>query len=345
MTRVVQWATGNVGRRSLRHVLRAPDLELAGVYVTNPEKVGRDAGTLVGEPECGVRATSDKEAILALGADCVLYMPLVGDLDDVVALLAAGTNVVTTRGEFQAGGAKLSPEERQRVLDACAAGNTSVYGTGSSPGFVTDALPYALLSLEHEVERIEIHEYANLSQRDSPELILDLMGFGQPLASFDASRAAYLLGEFSPALAGLAEAAGRPVEEWSVSGEVAAAARDLEIAAGTLAAGTVAAQRMVMTGTCRGTEAVRFTTSWYCTTDLDPAWDDLLTAGWRVSVHGDVPMDVTLTFPVELEVLNDHTPGLTANRPVNAIRHVVAAEPGILTTADLPPLVPGGSSR
>ena len=45
-------------------------------------------------------STSDVDEIVALGADCVLYMPNACDFDVVCRLLAAGTNVVTTRGEF-----------------------------------------------------------------------------------------------------------------------------------------------------------------------------------------------------------------------------------------------------
>lgn len=341
MTTVVQWATGNIGGRALREVIRDPGLELAGVYVTNPAKDSVDAGTLCGEPAAGVAATTDKAKILALQADCCVYMPLLNDLSDVLALLSSGTNVVTTRGEYMAGGAKLSPEDRAAVLAACEQGGTSVYATGSSPGFITDALPFALLSLSRRVDRIEISEYANMSRRDSPQLIFDVMGYGRPLSTFDARRGEFLLGEFGPSLDVLSRAAGRPVDSWSASGEVAAATRDIEIEAGTIAAGTIAAQRMTMIGSSGGTEAIRFVTNWYCTEDLDPGWDDLLTAGWRVRVEGDTPVDVAITFPVELDVLNDYTPGLTAHRPVNAIRHVVAARPGILGTRDLPQFVPG----
>ena len=38
--RVVQWATGNIGTRALREVIRHPDLELAGVLVYDPAKAG-----------------------------------------------------------------------------------------------------------------------------------------------------------------------------------------------------------------------------------------------------------------------------------------------------------------
>ena len=47
-------------------------------------------------------------------------------------------------------------------------------------------------------------------------------------------------------------------------------------------------------------------------------------------------------FAVPLEELGAHTPALTANPPVNAIPYVCAAPPGILSTADLPPITPAG---
>ena len=94
--RVVQWATGNIGGRALREVIRHPSLELVGVLVYDAEKEGVDAGELCGEAPVGVAATTDRAAITALGADCVLYMPRWLELDDVVALLESGTNIVTT---------------------------------------------------------------------------------------------------------------------------------------------------------------------------------------------------------------------------------------------------------
>lgn len=42
--RVVVWGTGNAGRPAIRAVAAHRDLELAGVVVSNPAKVGRDAG-------------------------------------------------------------------------------------------------------------------------------------------------------------------------------------------------------------------------------------------------------------------------------------------------------------
>lgn len=339
--RVAQWATGNIGMRALREVIRHPGLDLAGVLVYDPAKNGVDAGALCGEKPVGVAATTDPAAIVALHADCVLYMPRALVLDEVVALLESGTNVVTTRGELFAGGHRLDSGDRARIVEACARGNASIYATGSSPGFITDALPLALLSMQRHVESIEIEEFANLSCRDSPHLLFELMGFGKPLDTFDARRSSFLVGEFGPPLGQLAEAAGRPVDEWTSAGEVAAARRTTTLAAGELAAGTIGAQRTVMVGRSGDDDVVRFTVNWYCTPDLDPAWD-LRPTGWRVRVRGDAPFDVELPFPIPLDDLGSYTPAYTANRPVNAIPYVCAAPPGILVTADLPPITPAG---
>jgi 4-hydroxy-tetrahydrodipicolinate reductase len=188
---------------------------------------------------------------------------------------------------------------------------------------------------------LTIDEFANLSQRDSPELLFDLMGFGRPLDSFEPARATYLLGEFQPALAALADAAGVPVDEWGCHGEAAAARHDTRILAGEIGAGTIAGQRTTIVGRRAGVDVVRFIPTWYCTTDLDPTWD-LRETGWRVRVGGDAPFDVAMPFPIPVEDLAGFTPAYTANRPVNAIPYICAAAPGILATEDLPPITPAG---
>ena len=339
--RVVQWATGNIGTRALREVIRHPSLELAGVFVFDAAKRGADAGMLCGEGPVGVVATDDRAAIRALGADCILYMPRVFDIDDVVALLESGSNIVTTRGELFGGGHRMGAENRARVVDACERGPASIYATGSSPGFISETLPYALLSLQRHVECIEIDEFADMSRRDSPHMLFEQMGFGKPIDSFNPNRAAYLVGEFSPSLALLAEAAGRPVDAWAGTGEVAADRQPTALVAGDLPAGSVAAQRNTVVGTAGGAEVIRFSANWYCTTDVEPAWD-LRPTGWRVRVRGDAPFDVDLTFPVPVEDLGSVTPAYTANGPVNAIPYVCAARPGILSTIDLPVITPAG---
>jgi 4-hydroxy-tetrahydrodipicolinate reductase len=139
----------------------------------------------------------------------------------------------------------------------------------------------------------------------------------------------------------LAEAAGFTVDEWTAEGGVAAARRDTTIVAGEIGAGTAAAQRVIVTGRSDGVDVVRFTQYSYVTTEVDPAWD-LRPTGWRVRVHGDAPFDVSLPLPVPLDELASFVPAYNANGPVNAIPYVCDAPPGILTTADLPHILPTG---
>jgi 2,4-diaminopentanoate dehydrogenase len=335
--RVVQWATGNIGTKSLRGVIEHPGLALVGVYVTSADKAGRDAGDLCGLDPVGVAATGDVASILALGADCVLYMPRQLDVDGVCRLLSGGANVVTTRGEFHRP-ASMDPAVRARVEAACAEGGTSIHSTGSSPGFITEAIPLVLTSIQRRLDGLLIEEFADLSQRPSPGLLFDVMGFGRPPAAMGQGRLDHGRHSFGPSLHLLAEALGLPLDDLEAEGEVATTPVDVDIAAGTLPAGTVAGQRTTVTGLRDGRPLLRFRATWYCTTELADDWD-VRPTGWRVVVDGDAPLDVALPFPISLDDMAATTPGYTANRAVNAVPVVCAAPPGIRTSVELPQVI------
>lgn len=337
--RVIQWATGNIGSRSLRRVIEHADLELVGLWVSSPDKVGKDAGDLVGLPATGVIASNSAEDMIALDADCVLYMRQGIDWDEVCALLASGKNVVTTRGEFHYP-PMMDPARRAQVEEACRKGNTSIHSTGSSPGFSTEALAMPLLAMQRRLDLMTIDEFADISSRNSPEMIYQIMGFGQPMAPFDQRRAEHLKGDFGSSLSQTAEAIGLKLDAIEALGELSAATRDVEIAAGKVPAGTVGAMRITITGMHKGAPVLRFRANWYVTTDIEHTDWHLRESGWRVTVEGDTPLAVDITYPVSEEEYPLFTPGLTAHRPVNAIPVVCAAAPGIRTTADLPQVIP-----
>jgi 4-hydroxy-tetrahydrodipicolinate reductase len=316
---------------------------LAGVYVHTPAKVGRDAGDLCGLDATGVTATGSLGEILSVGADCVLYMPLTLDIDEVCRLLASGANVVTTCGQFHHP-ASMNSVVRARIEKACATGGTSIHSTGSSPGFISEAFPLVVTSLQRQLYSLAIDEYADMSRRNSPELMFDLMGFGRPPAPFEDFRADYLRSSFGPSLQLLADAVGLPLELVQAGGELATTGRTVRIAAGTLEAGTVAAQRITVAGMRDGKPLLSFRATWYCTTELDPDWDVTAT-GWHVVVDGDAPLDITIRMPVSRGRMAEVSPAYTANRAVNLVATVCAAAPGIRSTADLPQVVPTLTDR
>src|SRR3954451_22332936 len=99
--RVVVWGTGNAGRPAIRAVAAHADLELVGVVVSNPAKVGTDAGELAFIEPIGVLATDDVTVALAGDVDAVVYTATADTRPDdafvdLVACLESGANVVST---------------------------------------------------------------------------------------------------------------------------------------------------------------------------------------------------------------------------------------------------------
>ena len=340
--RVVQWATGNVGSRALRRVIEHPNMELVGIWVSNPDKVGKDAGELAGIDSVGIKATNSLDEIIALKPDCVLYMPHVNRVDEVCRILESGINIVSTRMEYQ-NPAGLDPADRARIEEACRKGGTSIHATGSSPGFISEALPIVLTSITRRLDCLTIFEYADTSSRDSPEMLFGpMMGFAGPPGEVNPHMMEHMRTSFAPSLNLVAEALGLAFDDVQVRGEQGLARKDVRIVAGHVPAGTVAATRTTVEGLRGGKPVMRFVANWYVSSDVDTpndeAWD-FRHSGWRVLVEGDTPLDIAITYPVSKEDYAEFTPNLTAHRPVNCIPYVCAAEPGFVTTLDLPQVV------
>ena len=120
--RVIQWATGGVGRAAIEGIVGHPDLELVGCWVHGAEKAGVDVGELVGIGPIGVRATNDVAQLLALEADCVMYSPIMAKREEVIRILESGKNVVTPLNWFYPNKAKVADLEQ-----ACQKGGVTLH--------------------------------------------------------------------------------------------------------------------------------------------------------------------------------------------------------------------------
>jgi len=339
--RVAQWATGNVGSRAMRRTIEHPDLELVGCWV-HGDKAGRDAGELAGIGPVGIKATNSIDDILAAKPDCVLYMPHENDYDHVCRLLEAGINIVGTRAEYQYPGT-MDPAIRARVEEACRRGTSSIHSTGSSPGFITEAMPIVLASIQRRLDCITIHEFGDCSSRNSPEMLFGFMGFGaDPSVGPNKVILEHHRATFSGTLTQTPEAFGIKVDSVELSSGLGVARNDVHIAAGLVPKGTIAATRTVMAAMHQGRPVMRMIANWFVSSDVETDdgedWE-FRGSGWRVLVDGDCPLDITIGFPVAPENYADMTPGLTAHRPVNMVSYVCDAPPGIRTTADLPQVI------
>src|ERR1700755_2357773 len=173
--RVVQWATGNIGRRALRAVLDRETFELVVVHAFSSEKVGRDAGALAGVAPVGVPATDDVDALIGTAPDCVIYTPHFIDYALVERLLRAGINVVTT-GDFLTG--THHPKERAELEAAAVEGGATSIGTGYDPGFINVSAGFLTGACRrvHSVKLVETLDCTEYPVRDA----WTVLGVAQP---------------------------------------------------------------------------------------------------------------------------------------------------------------------
>jgi 2,4-diaminopentanoate dehydrogenase len=332
--RVIQWATGHVGKVAIRHFAENPTYDLAGVLVTNPRKVGRDAGEIAGIGPIGVAATDDVEAIVAMDADCVHFAPSVHDLDVVCRLLRSGKNVVCPVGPF-------FPWERwkpdfDKLEAACRDGGTSFHGSGIHPGFAGDLLP---LTLARVMSRIDhIHLYETIDHLANPSNYIEFMGFGREPADLLANpgrspEAPYM---FAQSMEIVARGLGLTIGDVTAKFAVAAATRDIAWPRGVVKQGTVAGQHYEWTGWAGGKPLITYHCFWTMGPDnIAEDWD-CGESGYRIRIEGDPPMELTMARPSRPD---EATPYLglpwTAMAGVNVIPAVCDAAPGIVTHFEL----------
>ena len=338
--RVIQWATGGVGRAAIQGIVDHPELELVGCWVHSDGKAGQDAGELAGVGPLGVAATSDVEALLALEADCVLYSPVMANPKQVAAILRSGKNVVTPLGWFYPFGTRGV----EALEAACREGGVSLHGTGIHPGGITERFPIVLSALSRRVTYVRAEEWSDIRTYGAPEIVGEVMLFGKTPEEAASSPMLTVLGAgFSQSLDMIAAALGVTLDgEKTTRHEVSVATAPIESPAGVIQPGTVAAQRFTWEGSVRGEPFVSARTNWYMGDEnLEPAWS-FGPEGERfeVEITGDPCVKTTFhgLHPESVEAGLERNPGIvtTGIHCVSAIPAVCEAAPGIRTYLDLP---------
>jgi 2,4-diaminopentanoate dehydrogenase len=345
--RVAQWTTGNVGKESVKAIVANPGLELVGCYAWSENKDGVDVGELVGVDPLGVVATSDFEALLGLNPDCVVYNPMWPSIDELVRILEAGVNVVSTAAFIN--GRRLGTG-RDLLVDACERGSSSLMGTGVSPGFA-ELLAITVAGICSRIDKVTVSETADTTFYDSPETEKPV-GFGQPIDNpglRDMARDGTAV--FGEAVAMVADALGVELDEIVCESEFARTTEDVEMASWTIPAGCVAGVAISWQGRVDARVVVDLNVRWKKGSTLEPEWV-IERDGWVIKVDGLPTATTTLDFlpppDFEAQTLEDfmaigHI--ITAVPALNAISAVVAAPPGIVSYSDLDFPMPRGWVR
>jgi 2,4-diaminopentanoate dehydrogenase len=347
--RVVVWSTGGVGAIAIDAVNRRPDLELVGVWVHSPDKVGKDAGELAGIQPLGVTATNDADALIALAPDAVVYAASGPERDgaavpDYLRLLEAGINVVSTSStSLVYPPSYFAPDWRDQLEAAAESGGASLYVSGIFPGFASDQLALLMTTQSKNIRTITASEVALNDHYPVADVMMDGMGFGRPL-------------DFQPMLATpgfielawkasiylIASGLGVEVEEVRGSFDREPTDRDIEVAFGTIKAGTCGAVRTRTAGVVHGREAIAIEHVIRMARDVAPDWPTSeFDATYRVDIEGDPDIHCVMTLgEAEGHGAGRAAMAATAMRVVNAIPYVVDAPPGLLSSLDIPTTLP-----
>ena len=352
--RVVEWSTGNVGRHAIAGIDSNPALELVGVYVSNPDKVGKDAGELAGlDRKLGVAASNDVEALLALKPDCIVHTAWADDrlmecLADLSNFLRHGINVVSSGPVFLQYPYGVADGLAKGVIAAAEEGGASLFVNGVDPGFGNDALPLVITGISEWIEEVRVMEILNYATYNQATVLFDIMGFAKPM-----DEVPFLLQPGVPTLAWgsvvaqLVAGLGLEldhIEEWY---ERVAAPHDITVDAGLVPKGTVAGLHFELRAHVKGGQVP-------VVLEHVTRLDDALAPEWpQPAGHGCYRVKVTgePIYTVDLQLLGtdgDHnTAGLkaTAMRLVNAVPAIVAADAGLVTALDLPMITGKGLVR
>lgn len=338
--RVVAWGTGYLGSQGVAQILRDPALELVGLKVASPAKVGRDAGEIVGSPATGVIATDDERALLALRPDCVAYFADTSGRDEaavaeMVPFLEQGANLVSI-SHFDMQYPRHGQSRHVAPLEAAAAkGGATILLTGEEPGFAFGQHLFSILSTTVGVDTIRIVEMSDVQRYGGLES-LNMYGFNGDPARMPPMFTSHVGSSWHVGtLRGIADFLNLTVEDITQTWANAAVDYPIDTAAyGRLAPGRTAATRWTVTAHMRGRPLLTYQKILRMHHEAAPEWERTQLGAGQPGVTHKIFIDGDTS--VREELFRPSGTSATPTIAVNAIPFVCAARPGILLQQDLP---------
>lgn len=344
--RVFQVATGNVGSEMIKRIATQTDLELVGVHCYSPEKIGRDVGCLAGLPPSGLTATGTIEEILAAKPDVLTFHGVFPDEDLYVRVLEAGIDIVTTadwitgwhrdRNHPHHSGKPVT----QLLGEACEQGGSTFYGTGMNPG-LNQILGVVCSADVAEIENITTIESVDVSCHHSRDTWVEV-GYGQPVDDPEIpGKLEKYTRVFADSVLMMADCFDLSLDEVTFSCELGACTEDVDLGWYRLPKGSLGGNYIRYQGIVDGVARVETHLEWQMTPHTNPSWN--IKGCYITQIKGDPNIynkhmifpkpGVDLSDPANFASIGMTVTGMPA---INAIKSVVAAAPGILTSADLP---------
>lgn len=334
--RVIQWATGAMGKTCLRAVLDNPQMELTGLFVYSDNKVGVDAGEIAKRDVTGVLATNNVDEILALDADIVIHTPRLQPPyahhnETICKLLASGKNVISINGHSYPqvwGGDYL-----RAIEQACEAGNSSLFGSGLNPGFIAEKIATVASGLCLELEHIEVQEIVNCDMMKSPNYVFDVLGFASAPGAIDPNSddwapAQMLNGMYKEVVANTVQQLGMKLQRIETEHVMLPATADLQVAAGQIPEAHVSHTNWRWHGIVDDKCVLTHSIHWIMETAHLPSPDFPL---WTVDIKGlpGVKISIDLNTPADHVYRTGAEQYAVAGSVLNSIPDVCSAPAGV----------------
>ncbi|MFC1802722.1 hypothetical protein ACFL0D_02020 [Thermoproteota archaeon] len=326
--KIVSYGIGVIGKRLVRHLLTKEGVEIVGAIDINPEIIGKDLGEVLGQEKVGVLISDDVDKVLSETKPDIVCHTTMSYLRQTYAqfedILKHGVNIISTCEELGYPYVGKEATELAQKLDEIAKENgVTLLGTGINPGFLMDTLPIFLSGPCEEVESLYIAREMNAASRRIP--FQKKIGAGITVSEYrDAIDNHKITGHvgLEQSIQMIADVLGWEIDEIKVDmPEPITFKHDVASETIKVPAGHAAGGSQMAYGISKG--KILITMDFKAYIGAPEEFDS-------ISIKGVPPINNKITPCVH----GDHG---TIAMTTNMIPHVINADPGLKTMAELPP--------
>ena len=322
--RAIQYGIGPIGASIVKLLRQKESIDIVGAIDTDPVKVGRDLGEVIGAPDApwGVKVSGDAKGVLDQSADVVMHTTsssLSKVMDQLLACLDVGSCVVSTCEELSYP-YRTHPELAAKLDAAAKESGVALVGTGINPGFVMDKLVVTLAAVSQHIDHASAIRVVDASKRRLP--LQKKIGAGLSVEEFRAKVKEGTIKHVGlpESVAMVADSLGLYVDEIAETIEPKVATERVQTEFLTVEAGQAAGVHQIARGMSEGKELIYMELQMYVGAK-DPAD--------KVELQGHP--NISLVIPG-----GSHGDIATASVAVNSIPVVLEAPSGLRTSRDLP---------
>lgn len=321
--RAIQYGIGPIGASIVKLLREKEAVDIVGAIDTDPAKVGRDLGEVVGATDApwGIKISGDAKGVLDQSADVVMHttsssLPKV--MDQLLACLDVGSCVVSTCEELSYP-FRTHPELAAKLDKAAKESGVALVGTGVNPGFVMDKLVLTLAAVSQRIEHAKALRIVDAGKRRLP--LQKKIGAGMSVEEFRAKVKEGVIKHVGlpESVAMVADGLGLRVDVITETIEPKVAAERVQTEFLTVEAGQAAGVHQIARGLSEGKELIYMELQMYVGAK-DPAD--------TVELKGHP--NISLVIPG-----GSHGDIATASVAVNSIPSILEAQAGLRTSRDL----------